>query len=398
LTQLSFRSSRVSRPGIYCPALPTPSLKRGALLLAAVALAGCGGGGGGEHAGNGAEAAGNPGPQGERPSLPTITVAVEPATHGSIASYYTATATLDPNKQAEILARVSGVVLELAAEEGDFVAKDAPLLSIEEDQYRVRLKEASAEQAKQQSRFDRAQKMIQRDLVSTEEFETVKGDLQTAESARELAALELSYTQVRSPFSGRVVRRFVDPGQTVSEGTALFSIADMNRLLARVHVPAKEFRNIRIDQPVELKLDSSEDLLTGTITLVSPIIDPTSGTIKVTVEITDYPKTTRPGDFAEVRIVTDRHSDAILVPKTAVITDKGDRVVYVAADTTAERRVVEIGFQDDVQTEIASGLVPGEQVVVQGQRSLKDGQPLKILERMTFESTEEERKEEKADF
>ena len=69
---------------------------------------------------------------------------------------------------------------------------------------------------------------------------------------------------------------------------------------------------------------------------------------------------------------------------------KGDNVVYIAADTTAERRVVQTGFRSDEQTEILSGLTLGESVVVQGQRSLKDGQPLKILERLTFESAEEE--------
>lgn len=387
--QLPFRTPQAHRKGVRRPAPRTSSLKGTSLLFAAAALAGCGGDGGGEHARN-ADAAFATGAGGERPSLPTVAVAVEPATRGSIASYYTATATLDPNKQAEVLARVSGLVLELTAEEGDLVAKDAPLLLIEEDQYRVRLKEADAELAKQRNRFERGQKMLKENLVSAEEFEALKSELQAAESTRELAALELSYTQVRAPFSGRIVQRFVDPGQTVSDGTALFTVADMSRLLARVHVPAKEFRDIRTDQPVELNLDSSEDLLTGMITLVSPIIDPTSGTIKVTVEITDYPKTTRPGDFAEVRIVTDRHNDTVLVPKAAVITDKGDRIVYVAADTTAERRVVEVGFQNEVQTEIASGLNPGEMVVIQGQRSLKDGQPLKILEPMTFESAKEE--------
>jgi membrane fusion protein (multidrug efflux system) len=367
--------------------IPAPLPQLVLTLLAAATLAGCGGNGG--ERSNDAETAGRNDPGDNRSKEPAIPVAVQPATLGSISSYYTATATLDPDKQAEVLARVSGVVLELAAEEGDFVRKDVELLRIEEDQYRVRLKEADAEQAKQHSRFERVQKMFRQNLVSAEEFETVKNDLLAAESTRELAALELSYTQVRSPFSGHVVQRFVDPGQAVSEGTALFSVADMSRLLARVHVPAKEFRSIRVDQPVELKLDSSEDLLVGTIILVSPIIDPTSGTIKVTVEITDYPRTTRPGDFAEVRIVTDRHTDAILVPKTAVVTDKGERVVYVADDSTAERRIVEIGFQSDVQTEIANGLEPGERVVIQGQRSLKDGQPLKIIERMTFESAKE---------
>jgi membrane fusion protein (multidrug efflux system) len=218
-----------------------------------------------------------------------------------------------------------------------------------------------------------------------EEFEAVKNDQLAAEAAYDLAALELSYTQVRSPFSGRVIRRFVDPGQTVNQGTQLFTIADMSRLLARVHVPAKEFRNIQVDQPVELTLDSEEETLTGRITLISPVIDPTSGTIKVTVEVTDYPRSTRPGDFVEVRIVTDRHTDTVLVPNTAVISDRGEQVVYVAADSVAVRRVVEVGFQDDQAIEIVSGLVSGEMVVIQGQRSLKDGQPLKILEKMSYE-------------
>jgi membrane fusion protein (multidrug efflux system) len=387
--QPHFGTRRGRRSGTRSTAIPVPILRSGILLLATALWTGCGGNGGGAQSRD-AAASGRTDPPGEHSAQPAVAVAVEPVKRGSIASYYTATATLDPNKQAEVLARVSGIVLELMSEEGDYVAQDAPLLRIEEDEYRVRLKEADAELAKQKSRFDRVQKMFQQDLVAAEEFETAKNDLQVAESSRELAALELSYTQVCSPFSGRVVRRYVDPGQTVNLGTTLFTVADMSRLLARVHVPAREFRNIRVDQPVELSLDSSEDLLEGTITLVSPIIDPTSGTIKVTVEVTDYPKTTRPGDFAEVRIVTDRHSDAILVPKTAVITDKGDRVVYVAADSTAQRRVVEIGFQDDLQAEIASGLAPGELVVIQGQRSLKDGQPLKILDPVSFESANRE--------
>ena len=180
-----------------------------------------------------------------------------------------------------------------------------------------------------------------------------------------------------------MVARLVDVGQNVGNGsssTALFVVADFDPLLARVHVPSKEFRRIKTDQTVELVLDSNGQRLQGRITLVSPTIDPTTGTIKVTVEIPDYPEGTRPGDFAEVQIVTERHASATLLSKAAVITDKGDQVVYVAVDNMAERRVVEVGFNNDEETEILSGVRQGEPVVVKGQRSLKHGYPLKILQ------------------
>jgi membrane fusion protein (multidrug efflux system) len=338
-----------------------------------------------QHSQSGHSKGGGPNGPG-RPQTPPVAVAVEAVSTGSIASYYAATATLEPNKEAEVLARVSGVVLSLAAEEGDRVEKGQALLQIDDSEHRYRVKQARAEHAKQQTKFDRYQKMFEGNLLSADEFETAKNDLQAAEATQELAQLEFSYTRVEAPFSGHIVRRHVDPGQTVSNGIQLFSIADLDRLLARVHVPAKEFRSIQTDQPVKLSLDSGDQALEGKIILVSPIIDPTSGTIKVTVEIKRYPSTTRPGDFAEVRIVTDRHERALLVPRTAVIAERGEQVVFVAAaDSTAERRTVQTGFEDSRHIEVLAGLSEGEQVVIQGQRSLKHGASIKIMDRVVFE-------------
>ncbi|MCK4775070.1 MAG: efflux RND transporter periplasmic adaptor subunit, partial [Candidatus Krumholzibacteria bacterium] len=143
----------------------------------------------------------------------------------------------------------------------------------------------------------------------------------------------------------------------------------------------KEFKKLKADQKVTIILDSTRQKLEGRIKLVSPVIDPTSGTIKVTVEIPKYPADTRPGDFAEVSIVTEKRMESVLVPKIAVFTDRGDQICYVAvADSTAERRVIELGFEDDQHAEILSGVAEGENVVVKGQRSLKNGAPIKILE------------------
>ena len=106
------------------------------------------------------------------------------------------------------------MVQGLRAEEGDAVDANAPLLQVENDEYRLRVKQAKARTANLRARFERLEGMVDKRLVSQEEFDTAEADLASAEADEELAALELSYTTVRSPFRGRVVERLVDPART----------------------------------------------------------------------------------------------------------------------------------------------------------------------------------------
>ena len=350
-------------------------------LVLGLALAGCDKG---DDAGAGqAQRGGGAGGPRDAGAGQAIPVAVQPAFTGTISSYYKATATLEAEKQAEVLARAAGMVQSLSAEEGDEVAEGAPLLTIDNNEYRLRVQQAEAATANLRSRFDRLQAMRAEELATEEEFQTARSDLASAEADEGLARLNLSYTTVRAPFDGRVTTRLVDVGENLSVGTPLFVMADFHPLLARVHVPSREFNKLRKDQVVDLVLDSTGERLRGRITLISPIIDPNSGTIKITVEVAEYTAGTRPGDFAEVQIVTERRDGVVLVPRTAVITDKGETVVFVSAagdeGPVAERRVVTIGFTDDENAQVADGLAAGEEVVVKGQRSLKHGTPLKVL-------------------
>lgn len=343
---------------------------------------GCGGGNEVQTAhGSGQRPGGPPGnQQRQHPDQPPVPVAVEEVTIGSISSYYTATAALEAEKEAEILARVTGIVEALECEEGDRVEEGSVLLRIVNDEYRLRLSQAEASTANLKDRAERLKGMWERNLVSAEEYETIQNDLKAAEAAEGLARLDLSYTRVTAPFAGRIVQRLVNVGQNVSVGTPLFVLSDFDPLLARVYVPSKEFKKLKPDQTVELILDSDKTRLQGKIKLVSPIIDPSTGTIKVTVEVSQYPPNTRPGDFTEVRIVTEKRTGTVLVPKISVFTDRGDQIAYIAVDGIAERRVVEVGFQDDRNTEILSGISAGERIITKGQRSLKHGAPIKILE------------------
>ncbi len=319
-------------------------------------------------------------PGGDKPKRPPAPVAVKAAASGPISSYYVATATLEAEKTATVLARVNGVIESIAHEEGDFVKSNAVLLRIDNDEYRLKVTQSEAATARLDDQRQRVEKLVDKKLAAPEEFMTVKQDYASAKAAEDLARLELARTVVRAPFEGRLTARLVDVGRTVSNGTPLFEIADLKPLLARVFVPSKELKRLKQGQPVKLVLDSSQTELEGKIFLVSPVIDPATGTVKVSIEIDSYPEGTRAGDFAEVRIVTERREGALLVPRVAIVEERQDQVVYVAKGESAERRVVELGFEEGDLVQITKGLAEGDRVVVKGQHSLEDGAPIKILE------------------
>lgn len=354
----------------------------GALLVAAAP--GCGKKDSGGPQGRAGHAGGPPagrgnghgGPGGEPPAH----VAVETVERGIAVSRYSTTATLEAENRAEILARTGGVLAKLLVEEGDPVREGQELLVLDDSEARLRLRQAEVELAKQHAIFERQKSSFEKQLISQADFDLAKTSFEAAEAQQQLSAHDLSYTCVKAPFRGTVVRRMVNVGQTVNIGTPLFEIANFDPLLARIYVPAKDMGTLAEKQEARVVLSGNSTPLHGTVNLVSPVVDPATGTVKVTVSLREYPAGTRPGDFVQVSVVTAQHDNALRVPNLAVFEDKGERIVYVARDSVAERRAVEIGFIEETHTEIQKGLAAGDQVIVKGQRSLKDGAPIRILE------------------
>ena len=350
------------------------------LLLLSPMMAGCG-----SEKGEAAQAAGPHGggdKNGKAAGGPSesIPVAVQEAAIGTAASTYATTAVLEAESHAEIRARTTGVVRRLLREEGDQVSKGQSLLELEDDEAKLRVRQAEANLEKAKSEHARGTSMRDMGMLSDQEFETQVNNLHLKESELDLAKLELSYTRIESPFQGRVVRRLVDLGANVGPGTPLFELMDVNPLLALVHVPANRMGYVQVGQPVKIHLDSVDSTLTGIVRLVSPIVDSQTGTVKVTLEIRSYPPGTRPGDFAQVRIETARHEGAVLVPSHAIFEEQGNSILFVAADGKAVRRVVKTGFVDGENTEILEGITSKELVIVKGQRDLRDGVDIEVME------------------
>jgi membrane fusion protein (multidrug efflux system) len=168
----------------------------------------------------------------------------------------------------------------------------------------------------------------------------------------------------------------------VTENQAVFRVTNFDPLLAVLYVPERELQKLRAGQPAQLEVDAVADRsFAGSIKRISPVVDPATGTFKVTVEAHDRSGLLKPGMLARVNITYDVHDSVVLVPKEAVVSEDDASTLFVIEDSVAYRRTVELGYDDAEAVEIITGLDAGLVVVTAGQTTLKDSAKVVVIDR-----------------
>ncbi|MDA0710179.1 MAG: efflux RND transporter periplasmic adaptor subunit, partial [bacterium] len=203
----------------------------------------------------------------------------------------------------------------------------------------------------------------------------------------EQVELSLSYTTITSPISGTMTLRSIEVGNMVTNNQVVASVAKFDPLVARIQVTEKDFGKIVIGQAARITVEAFPNRpFPGSVKMVSPVVDPESGTVKVTVEV-PRPKDglLRPGMFASVYLITETRSKTLVIPKKALVLEGSGNQVFVFANAPesgagkAERRTVQLGFSDSDRLEVLSGLSEGEQIITVGQEGLRPGANVRLV-------------------
>jgi membrane fusion protein (multidrug efflux system) len=309
-----------------------------------------------------------------------IPVEVAHVETGSIAAYFTGTATLEAEGDASVVAKVGGVVKEILVEEGANVKTGQILAKLDDEKLAVQLAQAEANLRKLENDFHRHEELFNKKLVSAEVYQRAKFEYESQKAAFDMVKLEYDYSAIRAPISGVVAERMIKVGNMVLPNTPTFRVTDFDPLLAVLHVPEREMGRLRAGQPASITVDAiSGAEFSGRIARLSPVVDPTTGTIKVTVEVRDPSRQLKAGMFGRVNIVYDVHQNALLVPKGAVLAEDAESAIFVVQDSTAYRKVVKTGYVNGAHIEILEGLAVGEKIVTTGQGSLKDSSKVEVV-------------------
>lgn len=354
-----------------------------ATLVSSIALGACGGGSDttGKEGGRGREAAGGRqwGGGGAAGATAAIPVKAEAVQRGDVALYVQTHARLEAERWVSVVARVQGMVTELAVEEGDQVAEGDVLARLNKEELALRVEQAEVALEQAASTYDRTKALYDRQLVSEEEHDAAWHQMRNIEVNLEEARINLDHADVIAPISGTVMQRLVEVGDVVRANDQVFAVADLDPLLARIHVPEKRMREISKGQDARIAVDSVPDrTFVGRIRMISPGVDPQSGTVKVTLEIPDATGLLKPGMFATVRIVTDRRQGTLVVPKKALVLETDEDDVFVFSEGTARRVRIQPGFVDGDMVEVVSGLAEGDLVITLGQEGLKEGTRIRL--------------------
>ena len=317
----------------------------------------------------------------EEEDTPPVPVETTEPVRGDVFAVYSGTAPIEAFAEAEVIAKVEGEVREIHFEEGDEVSEGTVLARLDGDRLRLELNESRARLDKMRRDFERNQELREKGLLSEGDFEKLRFDLEALEASFNLASLELDYTQIRAPIDGVVSERYIKIGTTIRIGEPAFRVTSFDPLVAYMHVPEREYRQIRAGQPVAIEIDAlAGQRIVAEVTRISPVVDPQTGTFKITIEIRDEARRIKPGMFGRMSIVYDVHEDVLQIPRSAVVEDRGEETIFVVEDGEAVRRVVQTGYGSEGMVEITDGLSDADQVVTVGHVGLKPGAKVKVID------------------
>ena len=362
-----------------------------ALLLSIFASA-CNGGaarqasegnGGGNAGGPGGGRGGMGGPGGGGPGGAARVTPVElgTVTRGSIARTAMVSGTVEPIRTIGVNSQLSGALLQVLVQEGDRVRAGAPLARLDDRELTSQVAAAEASFQVAEAAYQRAEQLRERKVITVPEYERDRTAYAAAKSQLDQLRTRAGYATVRAPITGVITEKLVEAGDVVGTNARLFNLADVSSLVVRAGVSELDVVELQMGDPVHLNLDALPGrVLTGHIRRIFPSGDPTTRLVPVEVVIDPASAAlVRPGFLARVEFALSTHDNVLLIPASALIGAQGNEAVFSVQEGKAVRRTVETGLDSQGMVEVRNGLKEGEQIVVVGGNTLRDGMTVRAI-------------------
>ena len=303
--------------------------------------------------------------------------------------------------------RVSGPLLALHFTEGQKVEAGQLLAEIDPAPYQVKLAQAEGQLQQNVAQLKNAEldlalyeKLKTQNSISRQQYNTqqalvnqLKGSLKSNQAQIDAAKLELSYTRIVAPISGKTGLRKVDAGNLVQANSAegLVSITQSAPIYVVFSIPETQLQSLRLavqdQQKQQQKLvveawdrNDKQLLATGELTTLDNQIDPATGTLKLKAQFANSDDQLFPNQFVNVRLNIASRPGAVTIPQDAVQYGADGTFIYVVENKKAQLKMLELGVVDNGRVDVRSGLKGGDQIVMEGLDRLRPGRDVELVQ------------------
>jgi len=333
---------------------------------------------------------------------PGIPVAATEATQGDLNRYLTALGTVTPFYTVTIKSRVDGQLVKVNFREGQIVHEGDLLLQIDPRPYQVQLEQAEGALARDKANLANAKTTLARDktlladqVIAAQDYDNqqavvgqYEGTILGDQAAIDNAKLQLTYSRITAPVSGRIGLRLVDQGNIIhaTDAGGLAVITQLRPIAVVFSIPEDDLPKVRKDihagqqLPVEAyDRTQKTKLADGTLQAFDNQIDPTTGTVRLKASFPNDDYSLFPNQFVNVKLLVDTDRAVVLIPTAAIQRSAVGNFVYVIKpDNTVEVRKVTVGATEGETSSIQDGVSAGERVVVEGADRLQQGSKVRV--------------------
>jgi membrane fusion protein, multidrug efflux system len=333
----------------------------------------------------------------EAPGSRPVPVVVSEARRGDLVLSLSGLGTVTPTDTVVVHSRVDGQIIRVLFQEGQMVRQGDVLVEIDARPFQVQLMQADGQRAKDEAAFknakmdlERYQSLAKQGILAKQQLDAQISTVNQYEAALkadqaqvESAKLNLTYSRVAAPISGRVGLKQVDQGNVVhaSDANGIAVIVPVQPITVLFTIPADSIQQVLQKRRGGEKLvveaydrDLKNRLAVGTLMAVDNQVDPATGTVKLKALYENKDTSLFPNQFVNARLQVDTLKGATLIPTAAVQrSPQGSYVYVVKADSTVDMRMVEVQAVEGDTTAVRSGVAPGEVVVTDGLERLKPG-------------------------
>jgi RND family efflux transporter MFP subunit len=284
--------------------------------------------------------------------------------------------TVSARSRATISAKITGRIEELRVAPGQKVAKGELLARLDAREIKARLDQAQAVLKQEEADRARFERLLKSKAVTRQEFDAVDTRFRVAVAGLKRAETTLDYSKISAPFDGVITRKLADVGDLLAPGKPLLEMEDTSALQLEAGVPEALVGQLSLGMKLSARAGTPEKKLTCVVDEISPSASPGSRTFLVKCTL---PKAegVRAGQFGRVGIPV-AEKETLRIPASALVVRGQLEMVFVAVEGRALMRLVKSGRQDGDTVELLSGVEAGEQVIISGAATLRDGQAISI--------------------